>query len=958
MVKFGSSTFAKNLFGKEAKTKLGKVFKIVLEKAVDKAKKKVAQGTAKATVRSAIYTAPPVGFIVDGLFALGNFIYGMWNTKDIMGVTKVSWKMRFAVGFASAVYDLFSSKLPFAWIPIVLPLEFLARNIYYYAVLDTEEEREAYEKDHKEWEEIKKKEDERRKKFEEQQEKNRKELQEFSKGFEDGIKVVDSGHFDIDISQIATPELTAEEKRRIEERSKANIKDAEAQQAEKKNKLENSIKNEQKKAQTSTVIYDDGGNPIISGFGPVDIGFRMMQRVAETGKLFDDKTTTQQAAKVEATNITNTEASTTVNTSGDIQSATTNAPDIREYQAGARDDYTDSLNKSMFGNASDYIRNLNLTEFAANMSKMLGIGLNGQSSIESGAEGYNGEHSIYTGTPDNRALQERAKDPAFRKKMQDMWNYASSKWGPDVARNMMAISYSESRWRQDAYNKTGGAAGMFQVIPRYRESWGFAPNEDPRTFTPAEQIARVGPKLMSRLGKHKPTVHNLYAILHYPKSLGYAPDQIVYSKGSTEYSWNKGLDRNKDGHVKAGEVTEFAAEAYPQTKKAALVMGLNGYVVDKFNPYSVSQGNTMDSTGATKSQAMGLQQGYGPIRHVNQTSSKWNKLSMGGLSFKEAGCGPAVMAMLLDKLDIKYNMEELVSRAIAMKKGAMGGTPMTYFKSILAEHGVQSAILTSSVVKRFIAELRAGKSPILLTVSSTGAPHFIIGKEIKNGKLYINDPEKTNSESITINDIRLRKAKAILVYKVKGSVKNKIRSMIDVIKGGYGAVKSFVMPKLEGFGNAREAIYNTVEKLVKQGAYGPAVINNNSTYNNYDGANRVVKAISKEAQASNKNVTELLSSIDSNIERMSKGRDNEQIGDNSSILSSILTEVKNTNAYLAKLVEVMAKAVGAGNNNLVVNGRKVMQTIGGVPQPVTNGLSPETMDFYRTVDRIVRGQPV
>lgn len=953
IAEFGTSTFAKKLFGKEAKTKLGKVFKMLMEKAVSGAERKVAQGATEATLRSAAYGAPPVGLLIDALFAIGNFVYGMWNTKDIMGLTKVSWKMRFAVGFASAVYDIFTSKIIFAWIPLVVPLEFLARNIYYYCMAD-EEEKIAYDKDHKEWEELKKQEDEREKKAREVQEKNVKELQEASKDFDDGFKATDTGFFDISINTVPATKISQSEIDRMEAQVKRNTANAKAQEAERQNKYNEQRKKahqevEDAKKKMSTNWVDDGGNQI--GYGSLNAGIMMMQRAIETNKLFDDKTNM------------NSGTSTTGNTSSDFtqtrdtQNATTNVSDIREYQAGARDAYTDALNKSMFGNASDYIRNLNLTEFAANMSRMLGIGLNGQSNAE-GGEGFSGDHAVYTGTPDNRALQERAKDPAFRKKMQDMWNYASSKWGPDVARNMMAISYSESRWRQDAYNKTGGAAGMFQVIPRYRTAWGFAPNEDPRTFTPAEQIARVGPKLMSQLGKHKPTVHNLYAILHYPKSLGYAPDQIVYSRGSQEYAWNKGLDRNKDGHVKAGEVTEFAAEAYPQTKKAALAMGLNGYVVDKFNPYSVSQGNVMDSLGATKSQSMGLQQGFGPIRHVNQTSSKWNKLSMGGLSFKEAGCGPAVMAMLLDKLDIKYNMEELVSRAIAMKKGAMGGTPMTYFKSILAEHGVQSAILTSSVVKRFIAELRAGKSPILLTVSSTGAPHFIIGKEIKNGKLYINDPEKTNSESITINDIRLRKAKAILVYKVKGSVKNKIRSMIDVVKGGYGAVKSFVMPKLEGFGNAREAIYNTVEKLVKQGAYGPAVINNNSTSNNFDDTSKVVKAISKEVQASNKNVTELLSSIDSNIERMSKGRDNEQIGDNSSVLSSILTEVKNTNAYLAKLVEVMAKAVGAGNNNLVVNGRKVMQTIGGVPQPVTNGLSPETMDFYRTVDRIVRGQPV
>ena len=141
--------------------------------------------------------------------------------------------------------------------------------------------------------------------------------------------------------------------------------------------------------------------------------------------------------------------------------------------------------------------------------------------------------------------------------------------------------------------------------------------------------------------------------------------------------------------------------------------------------------------------------------------------------------------------------------------------------------------------------------------------------------------------------------------------------------------------------------------MVKSGAYGPAIINN-TTSNNFDDATKVIKAV-KHAQSSSKNVTDLLSSIDSNIEKMTKSGTNEQIGDGS-ILSSILTEVKNTNAYLAKLIEVMANAVSGGNSKLTVNGRNIMTTVGGIPQPVTNGVSPDTVDFYRTVDRIVRGQ--
>ena len=997
------------------------------EKAAKDGAKAVAKNTAETTLRSAAYVAPPVGFIVDALFFIGEFLWGMWKSSDIMGLNsnKVTWSMRLAVGFANALYGLATSKWFLAWIPIIFPIDWIARNAYYY-IFANDEEKAEYDKNHEEWEK------DMKKLLEEEERKNKDQRAIEERLAKERMKIVD-GAMDINDDSgwdykpmTTTTNLDAEaaevesqkrlagtpdaelKKVALEQSSKYTKEGKEAEDNKKRAELERKIadrkaedarreaerqakkeaqeaKHNEAKKRMLGEMYGDGpltgygsisvmteeqkkklkaGNNMFNRMVGKNVGPSPMEAAKEAIKNGQDPNAAAKAAadgqSVIADNVTLPAGSDPLSTDATTQSADSVVSNIRDYEAGPSNAMTDALNAAMFGGNASFIKNLNLTALASSIGGMFGIDMFGNSlnSGDGSTSGGTYGGTEYTGTPDNRKLQERAKDPAFRKKMQDMWNYASSKWGPDVARNMLAISYSESRWRQDAYNKTGGAAGMFQVIPKYRPAWGFAPNEDPRNFSPMEQIARVGPKLMSQLGRHEPTVHNLYAILHYPKSLGYKPDQVVYSRGSLEYSWNHGLDRNKDGHVKAGEVTEFAAEAYPQTKKAAMEMGLTGYAVDKFNPYSVKQGTKMYTEGATLSQKAGLEAGngpagYGPIRHVNQTSSKWNKLSMGGMSFREAGCGPSVMAMLLDKLDIKYDMAELVRKAIAMKQGPMSGTPMSYFKSILAEHRIQSSIVTSNVVKLFLAELKAGRSPILLTVSSTGAPHFIIGKELRNNKIYINDPEKTNSEAITLNDKRLRMAKAILIYKTKSAVAHKLRTAIDVVKGGYGAVKSFIAPKFEGFGNAREAIYNVVERMVKSGAYGPAIINN-TTSNNFDDATKVIKAV-KHAQSSSKNVTDLLSSIDSNIEKMTKSGTNEQIGDGS-ILSSILTEVKNTNAYLAKLIEVMANAVSGGNSKLTVNGRNIMTTVGGIPQPVTNGVSPDTVDFYRTVDRIVRGQ--
>lgn len=1014
IAEFGASSFGKKLFGKEAKGGLSKVFKMLMEKATKAAEKKVAQGTAEATVRTAAYGAPPVGLLIDALFALGNFIYGMWNAKDIMGLTKVSWKMRFAVGFASAVYDIFSSKLVFAWIPIVVPLEFLARNIYYYCIAN-DEEKIAYDKDHAKWEELKKAEDEKERKAREAQEKNMKQLQETSKDFEDGFKYTDTGFFDIDTSAIKAPSLSQTELDRMNAQVKQNTVNAEAQEAERNKRYQENKEKARKDRDESVkrMIYtDDGGNTVgagpLVGYGSIsvmteeqkkklkagnnmfnrmvgkNVGPSPMEAAKEAIKNGQDPNAAAKAAadgqSVNADNVTLPAGSDPLSTDAVVQNADSVVSNIRDYEAGPSNSMTDALNAAMFGGNADFIKNLNLTALASSIGGMFGIDMFGNS-LNSGDGGTDGggmpSGVVDYGKADTSGVKSlMSKYPSYKPQMVAAWNTAKNLFGLNTARDLFRISYSESGWNPTIVNPSQyPAAGLFQVVPGSRVEWGFdGRNDNPINHTPEDQVIRVGRAMMKKMKEkgRDPVYKYMYRALHLPVSVNQDDNWYYYGKNGPRPSWykaNSALDLDGDGYVRNWEVERHGMKKWASADASAKLLGFEGFVDGSSASASKSSAikppttanilakginDALKEKSSDKNQDNGnVKAGYGPMRHVNQTSPKWNKLSMGGMSFKEAGCGPAVMAMLLDKLDIKYDMAELVRKAVAMKQGPMGGTPMKYFKIVLAEHGVSSAILATNVVKTFISELKAGKSPILLTVSSTGSPHFIIGKEIKNGRLYINDPEKTSSDAITLNDIRLRKAKAILVYKVKGSVKNKLRTAIDVVKGGYGAVKSFIAPKFEGFGNAREAIYNVVERMVKSGAYGPAVINN-TTSNNFDDATKVIKAV-KHAQSSSKNVTDLLSSIDSNIEKMTKSGTNEQIGDGS-ILSSILTEVKNTNAYLAKLIEVMANAVSGGNSKLTVNGRNIMTTVGGIPQPVTNGVSPDTVDFYRTVDRIVRGQ--
>jgi len=1016
------------------------------EKAAKDGAKAVAKNTAETTLRSAAYVAPPVGFIVDALFFIGEFLWGMWKSSDIMGLNsnKVTWSMRLAVGFANALYGLATTKWFLAWVPFVCPIDWIARNAYYY-IFASDEEKAEYDKNHEEWEK------DMKKLLEEEERKNKDQRAIEERLAKERMKIVD-GAMDINDDSgwdykpmTTTTNLDAEaaevesqkrlvgtpdaelKKVALEQSSKYTKEGKEAEDNKKRAELEKKIadrkaedarreaerqakkeaqeaKHNEAKKRMLGEMYGDGpltgygsisvmteeqkkklkaGNNMFNRMVGKNVGPSPMEAAKEAIKNGQDPNAAAKAAadgqSVIAENVTLPAGSDPLSTDTTTQSADSVVSNIRDYEAGPSNAMTDALNAAMFGGNADFIKNLNLTALASSIGGMFGIDMFGNS-LNSGGEGGTDGGGMPSGVVDygkadtSGVKSLMSKYPSYKPQMVQAWNTAKNLFGLNTARDLFRISYSESGWNPTIVNPSQyPAAGLFQVVPGSRVEWGFdGRNDNPINHTPEDQVIRVGKAMMKKMKEkgRDPVYKYMYRALHLPVSVNQDDNWYYYGKNGPRPSWytaNKALDLDGDGYVRNWEVERHGMKKWASADASAKLLGFEGFVDGSSASASKSSAIKPPTTANILAKGINdalkekssdkdngnVKAGYGPMRHVNQTSPKWNKLSMGGMSFKEAGCGPAVMAMLLDKLDIKYDMAELVRKAVAMKQGPMGGTPMKYFKIVLAEHGVSSAILATNVVKTFISELKAGKSPILLTVSSTGSPHFIIGKEIKNGRLYINDPEKTSSDAITLNDIRLRKAKAILVYKVKGSVKNKLRTAIDVVKGGYGAVKSFIAPKFEGFGNAREAIYNVVERMVKSGAYGPAIINN-TTSNNFDDATKVIKAV-KHAQSSSKNVTDLLSSIDSNIEKMTKSGTNEQIGDGS-ILSSILTEVKNTNAYLAKLIEVMANAVSGGNSKLTVNGRNIMTTVGGIPQPVTNGVSPDTVDFYRTVDRIVRGQ--
>ena len=550
--------------------------------------------------------------------------------------------------------------------------------------------------------------------------------------------------------------------------------------------------------------------------------------------------------------------------------------------------------------------------------------------------------------------------------IRDMYHTAKDMYGEKIASNLVRVAWAESNWNHNAKNSIG-AEGLFQVLKSTRPAWGFRPDESPRTFSPVEQMQRVAPKLLGAIKRKgaEPNLLNMYSALHYPISVGKPMDWVLYSttKDPKAYAGNKGIDinyGNKDGAVSMNEMNNFVMSGAKHADARFKALG-----------------------------------GYGNIdKFVSQNSSTWNNISMGPYSFKDAGCGPSVMAMLLDSLGIKYDMEYLVKRALASKNGPLMGTPINYFQEILKEYGVSSAIFTDDISSRFYTELSSGKNPILLTESSSGSNHYIIGKDVQGEKIGINDPEKSNTEYVSMNDRRIRKAKAILVYKVKSASNILKSSVADMMGGAFGSISSLLNP----YRNAHTSVMGNLEKGI------------NNKLSGVVGKNDIIKRTASEFVRTNMNsgnslindivkpINDVANAIGNTESRMTSGVNSARNSINSlanqpiESLKDVQRAVNDTKALIkdatklaievpeiANKVQVIPKQNDSINNtgierrldeminllgqlvkgmvgnqtNLIYNGKPLHQTISGVPTPISNDNTGDK--FYELINGIAKG---
>lgn len=901
-----------------------KVAKKMSKKAANKAGKK----TAKNVVRSAGYALPPVGAIIDGIFAIWDFIHGYRHASSYfkVGEEYLTTGMKFSAGFVELIWGLLSSKF---WPLALIPIDDMV--VWFYEWVSGAEESEWKTQEAMD---AFAKEEEEREKVKEEKEKARRDAAQVDYDYQANFKNQNDTMWDYDADQ-ARKDYNIDP-----DKSKKDMEDSKKKSEEDKKKGVTSTL----KPQNNTVFDVDAndkmwGNGTYQGFGPV----------TPDGKLTKTDTTTQEATKAKS-----------------------------EMQAMIDDD-----NASKFGDRYEFIKNFDLGSTVQNLAAALGIDPNNPN----GTSGDFGSSSTFIdrdinygstkgaqGSINNAKAKWKKMYPnlSYEDEMRKAWEFAVNKIGLDAARDMFRISYSESRWDPLAVNPGPyKAAGLWQVVPGSRKDWGFAgSNDDPITHMPYDQFDKVSTAMRSKMNASKRAKGSMnfkymYRALHLPASVDEDDDWYYYSKWKRP-SWywaNDGLDLDKDGAVRNWEIERHGMSLWSAAEQAAEILGFRGF--DQ-GIRGIKPNKNLGKTPITKRQQAGLQagnEGFGPIKHVSQNSGRWNKLGMGGgLRFREAGCGPAVMAMLLDKLKIRYDMEDLVRKAVAMKTSPKAGTPMKYFVNILAEHKIRSAIFNDKVLARFVSELRAGRSPILLTVSSTGAPHFIIGKEMVNGKIYINDPEKNSSEQVSVNDKRLRMAKAILIYKEKASIKlaKKTASMVDIIKGAYGTFKEKVVePVLAGYGRvSRDMTYNAAQEYTKtmnlsgKGSDDNVAKSSNSIALSTDKIKAGIQASAKHSQTQ----TGILNEINENLVKfINRSQGMEQNGE-TKLLEAILGELRGMNKLFATFIE----AVTGKKTNLALNGYNVMTTVNGNPTPVTMGSSGmnSNEDFYRLIDRICKGKSI
>lgn len=134
----------------------------------------------------------------------------------------------------------------------------------------------------------------------------------------------------------------------------------------------------------------------------------------------------------------------------------------------------------------------------------------------------------------------------------------------------MALMNSETggTFKADQYNLAGsGAVGLVQFMPSTAKQLGYT-IEQLANMTNVQQLAVVDEYLdytmahVAHVAKIK-DYDDLYLLIFYPAAVGQPADHVIFTKGSTGYSQNAGMDMNNDGKITIDDFRSFIRKKIP-----------------------------------------------------------------------------------------------------------------------------------------------------------------------------------------------------------------------------------------------------------------------------------------------------------------------------------------------------------------------------------------------------------
>ncbi|MFW6014960.1 MAG: cysteine peptidase family C39 domain-containing protein [bacterium] len=165
-----------------------------------------------------------------------------------------------------------------------------------------------------------------------------------------------------------------------------------------------------------------------------------------------------------------------------------------------------------------------------------------------------------------------------------------------------------------------------------------------------------------------------------------------------------------------------------------------------------SSRNNNTSSGSTSGSGPGSLLNTGSF--VNQMSSRYNDLYVGGRKFSENGCAPSVMSMLLSNYGKNIPIDTLTKEA--NRYSSNRGVDLKYFKDTLEKYNIAGRTQTTDITG-LVSRLNDNEQAVLLTKSRDGNGHYVLVKK-SNNKLTLFDPLKGNRKTISINDQAIKNA--------------------------------------------------------------------------------------------------------------------------------------------------------------------------------------------------------